>query len=60
MSLRYNESTHLTAVTRINSPFCHTILTVVRNGGMTALVIAFDMALIKNELEPKKLDHNGS
>ena len=33
-------------------------LTVVRNGGLTALVIAFDMALTENEFGPKKIDRN--
>ena len=35
-----------------------TNLTVVRNGGLTALVIAFDMALTENEFRPKKIDRN--
>ena len=30
-------------------------LTVFRNGGLTALVIAFDMALTENEFGPKKI-----
>ena len=33
-------------------------LTEVRNGGLTALVIAFDMALTENEFRPKKIDRN--
>ena len=45
-------------MTRVNLPFCHKILTVVRNGGLTALVIVFDMALSENELGPKKIDRN--
>ena len=36
-------------MTRVNLPFCHTNLTVVRNGGLTALVIAFDMVLTEKE-----------
>ena len=43
---------------RVNLPFCHKKLTVVRNGGLTALVIAFDMALSENEFGPKKIDCN--
>ena len=31
---------------------------IVRNGGLTALVIAFDMALTENEFGPKKIDRN--
>ena len=45
-------------MTRVNLPFCHTNLTVVWNGGLTALVIAFDMALTENEFGPKKVDRN--
>ena len=45
-------------MTRVNLPFCHKKLIVVRNGGLTALVIAFDMALTENELGPKKIDRN--
>ena len=45
-------------MTRVNLPFCHKNLTVVRNGGLTALVIAFDMALTETEFEPKKIDRN--
>ena len=33
-------------------------LTVVRNGGLAALVIACDMALTENEFGPKKIDRN--
>ena len=33
--------------------------TVVRNGFLTALVIAFDMPLTENEFGPKKGDYNG-
>ena len=43
---------------RVNLPFCHKKLTVVRNGGLTALVIAFDMALTENEFVPKKIVRN--
>ena len=39
-------------------PFCHTNLTVVRNGGLTALVITSDMALTENEFGLKKIDRN--
>ena len=45
-------------MTRLNLPFCHKKLTVVHNGGLTALVIAFDMALSENEFGPKKIDRN--
>ena len=45
-------------MTRVNLPFCHKNVTVVRNGGLTALVIAFDMALTENEFVPKKIDRN--
>ena len=45
-------------MTRVNLPLCHKNVTVVRNGGLTALVIAFDMALTENEFEPKKIDRN--
>ena len=45
-------------MTRVNLQFCQTNLTVVRNGGLTALVIAFDMALTENEFGPKKVDRN--
>ena len=45
-------------MTRVNLPFCHTNLTVVRNGGLNALMIAFDMALTENEFGPKKIDRN--
>ena len=45
-------------MTRVNLPFCHKNVTVVRNGGLTALVIAFDMALTENEFGPKKIDRN--
>ena len=58
MVITYIENTHLTSMTRVNLPFCHTNLTVVRNGGLTALVITFDMALTENEFGPKKIDHN--
>ena len=44
-------------MTRVNLPFCHKNVTVVRNGGLTALV-AFDMALTENEFGPKKIDRN--
>ena len=44
-SERYIGNTHLSAMTRVNLTFCHKKLTVVWNGGLTALVIAFDMAL---------------
>ena len=47
---------HLTAMTRVNLLFCHKKLTVVRNGGLTALLIAFDMALTGNKSGPKKID----
>ena len=33
---------------RVNMPFCYKNVTVVRNGGLIALVIAFDMALTKS------------
>ena len=46
------------AMTRVNLSFCHQKVTVVRNGGLTALVIAFDMALTENEFGPKKIDRN--
>ena len=45
-------------MTRVNLPFCHKKLKVVRNGGLTALVIAFDMTLPENEFGPKKIDRN--
>ena len=46
-------------MTRVNLPFCHKNVTVVvRNGGLSALVIAFDMALTENEFGPKKKDRN--
>ena len=45
-------------MTRVNLPFCHKNVTVVRNGGLSALVIAFDMALTENEFGPKKNDRN--
>ena len=45
-------------MTRVNLPFCHKKLTVVRNGGPTAMVIAFNMALTENEFGPKKIDRN--
>ena len=45
-------------MTRVNFPFSPQKLTVVRNGGLTALVIAFDMALTENEFGPKKIDRN--
>ena len=35
----------------MNLPFYHKSVSVVQNGGL----IAFDMALIENELGPKKL-----
>ena len=44
-------------MTRVNLPFCHKNVTVVRNGGLTALV-AFDMAVTENEFGPKKIDRN--
>ena len=43
---------------RVNLPFCHKNLTVVRNGGLAALVIAFDIALTETEFGPKKIDRN--
>ena len=43
-------------MTRLNLSFCHKNLTLVWNSGLTALVIAFDMALTENELGPKKID----
>ena len=43
---------------RVNLPFCHKKLTVIRNGGLTALLIAFDMALSEKEFGPKKIDRN--
>ena len=43
-------------MTRVNLHFCHKNVTVVRNGGLTALVIACDMALTENEFGPKKID----
>ena len=58
ITIYYIENTHLTAMTRVNLPFCHTNLTVVLNGGLTALVIAFIMALTENEFRLKKVDHN--
>ena len=45
-------------MTRVNLPFSHKNLTVVLNGGLTAFVIAFDMALTENEFGPKKIDRN--
>ena len=45
-------------MTRVNLPFCHKNVTVVMNGGLTALVIAFDIALTENEFGPKKIDLN--
>ena len=45
-------------MTRVSLPFCHKKLTVIRNGGLPALVIAFDMALSENECGPKKIDCN--
>ena len=33
-------------------------MTVVRNGGLTALEIDFDMVLTENKFEPKKIEHN--
>ena len=45
-------------MTMVNLPFCHKKLTVVRNGGLTALVITFDMALTENEFGPKKINSN--
>ena len=45
-------------MTRLNSQFCHKNLTVVRNGGLTTSVIAFDIALTESEFGPKKIDHN--
>ena len=45
-------------MTRVNLSFCHKDLTVVRNGGLTAMVIAFDMALTENEFGPKKIERN--
>ena len=45
-------------MTRVNLPFCHKKLTVVRNGGLTALVIAFDIASTEDEFRPKKIDRN--
>ena len=45
-------------MTRLNLLFCHKKLTVVQNGGLTAFVIAFNMALTENEFGPKKIDRN--
>ena len=45
-------------MTRVNLPFCHKKMTVVLNGGLIALVIAFGMALTENEFGPKKIDRN--
>ena len=56
ITLGYIEKTHLTAMTRLNLPFCHKNFTLVQNSGLTALVIAFDMALTENEFGPKKID----
>ena len=33
--------------------FCQTSMSVVRNGGMTAFVIAFDIVLTQNKFGPK-------
>ena len=52
------ENIHFAAITRMNLPFCHKKMTLVRNGGLTALIITFDMALTENELGPKKIDRN--
>ena len=39
---------------RVNLTFCHKSLTVVRNGGLTTFLIAFDiMALTENKLTVK-------
>ena len=43
-------------MTRLNLPFCHKNLTLVWNSGLTALVIAFDMALTENKFGLKKID----
>ena len=43
---------------RLNLPLSHKKMTVVRNGRLTALVIAFDMALTENKFGPKKIDRN--
>ena len=45
-------------MTGVNLPFCHKNLTVVRNGGPTAFVIAFDMALTENKFGPNRIDRN--
>ena len=45
-------------MTRVNLPFCHKNVAVVRNDGLIALVIVFDMALTENEFGPKKIDCN--
>ena len=45
-------------MTGVNLPFCPKNVTVVRDGGPTPLVIAFDMALTENEFGPKKIDRN--
>ena len=45
-------------MTGVNLPFCPKNVTVVWDGGLTALVIAFDMALTENEFGPKKIDRN--
>ena len=55
----FSEILILTAVTRMNLPFCHKSKTIVRNGGLTAFVLVFDMALTENKFEPKKIDRNG-
>ena len=48
----------LTAVTRVNWPFCHKSMTVVRNCGLPTFVFAFDMALTENKFGPKKIDRH--
>ena len=45
-------------MTRVNLPFCHKNVAIVRNSGLTALVIVFDMALTENGFGPKKIDRN--
>ena len=45
-------------MTSVNLPFCHTNLTVVQSGGLTALGIAFDMVLTENEFGQRKVDRN--
>ena len=58
MVIKIIENIHLAAMMRVNLPISHKKLTVVRNGGLTALVIAFAMALTENEFGPKRIDRN--